>query len=221
MDAGSWFSRIGYAGRLFVESIPDASWLAYSWAKDWQGLLGGLFLLCAAWIFSQSSLRAARIRAAAMVRSAEIAARAGMHADLPPASAQAAIRVEPAARHPVSPENTLTQKVEQLRSLIRSAMSTLTSDAGTLGSMPNFYCERIALLKFEDGSLPANLSPLARDLHKKLALQLAVVRQAAEKKAPQAELSECLVQLNARARELATALSPAAPASVDMGPARR
>src|SRR5476651_452446 len=107
MDVGSWLSHIGYAGRLFIESIPDATWLAYSWAKDWQGLLGGLFLLIAAWIFSQSTLRAARIRAAAMVRSAEIAARTGTKVGMPTASAQAAASVEPVARHPISPEHEL------------------------------------------------------------------------------------------------------------------
>ena len=122
MDPENWLSAIGNAGRLFIESIPDAFWLAYSWAKDWQGLLGGMFLLVAAWIFSRGSLRAARIRAAAMVRSAEIAAKLPPAVDMSFSPAKMAARAQPVPSQPISPETELRQRVEQLRSLIRSAM---------------------------------------------------------------------------------------------------
>jgi len=212
MGAGSWLADIGHAVRLFVDSIPYAVWLAYSWAKEWQGLLGGLLLVAAAWIFTQGSLRTARIRAASIVRSAEIAAR-GQPVAMP-APARAVAKAKPEAQatpeppEPLSLESELMRKVEQLRSLIRSAMSTLTSDSGTLQSAPNFYCERISQMRFDDEEIPTALPEAARDPYKRLTLQLAVVRYATEKKSSQADLSQALVQLNARARELSSVLSP-------------
>src|SRR6185295_16245246 len=164
MSEGNWLSGIFHAGRLFIESIPEASWLAYSWARDWQGLLAGLLLLLAAWIFSQGTLRAARIRAAAMIRSAEIAASAPPPVGMHPSLAQTAARVDLVRQEAVSPQAELLQRVEQLRSLIRSAMSTLTSDAGKVSSAPNFYCERITLLRFDEAKLPSSLTPAMREL---------------------------------------------------------
>jgi len=208
MNEGSWLSGIIHAGRLFFESVPEATWLAYEWAREWQGLLGGLLLVLAAWIFARGSMRAARIRAAALIRSAEIAATTPLSMTAQPAPIAA--RAEPVRQEPASPQSELLQRVEQLRSLIRSAMSTLTSDAGRVSTAPNFYCERITLMRFDDTRLPPSLTPAVRDLHKKMVLALAHVRQATEKKVSQAELSQVLVQLNARARELANALAPAA-----------
>ena len=208
MDAGTWWPNIGHATRLVIAGVPEACWLIYSWAKDWQGLLAGFFLLAAAWVFAKGSERAARIRADAMIRAAELGAGAQAVAGLRTVAAQPqAVRVEALRPLPGSPENELLQRVEQLRSLIRSAMSTLTSDAGRVSSAPNFYCERITLLRFDETSLPPGLTPAQRELHKKLVLTLAALRQATEKKVPQAELSQALVQLNARARELSNALS--------------
>ena len=225
MGAGSWLADIGHAVRLFVDSVPYAIWLAYSWAKEWQGLLGGLLLVVAAWIFTQGSLRTARIRAASIVRSAEIAARGQPLPAPAPARSVAQATPEPQARteppQPLSLESELTRRVEQLRSLIRSAMSTLTSDSGTLQSAPNFYCERISLMRFDDEEITTALPEAARDPYKRLTLQLAVVRYATEKKSPQAELSHALVQLNARARELSSVLSPPINVAGDSaGPAR-
>jgi hypothetical protein len=223
MGAGSWLADIGHAVRLFVESIPYAIWLAYSWAKEWQGLLGGMLLVVAAWIFTQGSLRTARIRAATIARSAEIAARGPPIAASAPAVAQP--KPEPKTRteppQPLSLESELIRKVEQLRSLIRSAMSTLTSDSGTLQAAPNFYCERISLMRFDDEDTITALPEAARDPYKRLTLQLAVVRYATEKRSPQAELSQALVQLNTRARELSSVLSPpTSPAEDTAIPAR-
>ncbi len=222
MDAGNWLSDVGNAGRLFLESIPDAVWLVYSWARDWQGLLGGMLLVAAAWIFSQNSLRSARIRAAAMIRSAEIAANAGStsatHSPVG-AAAHRATRVEPTVPSPISPEKELIRRVEHMRSLIRSAMSTLTSDAEGVSLGPNFYCEKIALLRFGDGDLLPGSSAGLRDLYRKMVLQLALVRQAMEKKVPNSELSQVLVRLNGRARDLSAALAP--PENTEAAAARK
>lgn len=204
---GSWLSDVGNAGTLFLESIPDAISLAYAWAKDWQGLLAGMLLFGAAWKISRSTLRAARIRATAMVRSAEIAARASHQAD-PHAVVAAMVQPSMSKAPPQSPENELVRKVEHMRSLIRSAMATLTSDSGGAGLGPNFYCEKIVQLKFDDADLPQSSTAEVRNLHRKLVLQLALVRQAMEKKVPNSELSQVLVRLNGRARDLSSSLGP-------------
>ena len=100
----------------------------------------------------------------------------------------------------------LLRKIEQLRSLIRSAMSTLTSDAGTTDANANFFCDRIALLPFNEAKLPSNASPAVRELYQRLLAQLEAVRLASANKEGQSVLSDALVQLNLRAREFAGAL---------------
>ena len=205
MDAGNWLSAIGHAGQLIVESVPQAFWFAYYWARDWQGLLGGLLLVIAAWIFSRGTLHATRIRAAALIRSAQISS--GLPLDAPAHLASAPPVEKP--RPKLSPMGELVQKTEQLRSLIRSAMSTLTADTGMADAIPNFYCQRIARMQFDEQTIPANLSRAAHDLHGKLASQLVAVRTAMEKRSTHEELSQALVQLNARAREFGASIAPA------------
>jgi hypothetical protein len=207
MNVEEWLSDIGHAGRLFFESIPQALWLAYAWAKEWQSLLAGVLLLVAARIFAQGSMRAARIRATGMIRSAQIAAGTAPGIDARPSSLAVS---QMTSRAPISAETELLKRLEQLRSLIRSAMSTLTTDTGDGDSSANFFCERIAALRLGEGYLPTSLTPEMRDLHKKLLTQLEALRRATENKASQSELSHALVQLNTRAREFSAVLAPTA-----------
>ncbi len=220
MSVGEFLSDIGHAGRLFLDTIPVALGMAYAWAKEWQTLLTGVLLLIAARILSQASARAARIRATAMIRSAQIQAGETPNLEFRPKPVMPSVRVEPPPP-PVSAEIALAQKVEKLRSLIRSAMSTLTTESANAAGSPNFFCERIADLRFDEHALPASLTPTAVELHQRLLTQLAVVRQGTQTKVSQAELSQALVQLNARAREFAAALMPGAAlgAAAALGPA--
>jgi hypothetical protein len=210
MDSANWLSGLGQAARLFVASIPDAFWLSYYWAKEWQVLLGALLVIVAAKIFAQGSLRASRIRSAAAIRAAQIAAGVAPaqedRADAVPPTRSATSSERPGPS--VSPEHELIQKIEQLRSLIRSAMFTLTTDEQRTEAGFNPYCERIAQLRFDEKDLPANPTASTLELYKKLLLQLAAVRRANERKLTQTELSQALVQLNARAREFAASLVP-------------
>lgn len=219
MDSANWLTEIGLAGRLFIASLPDAFWLAYLWARDWQILLSGVVVLIAAQIFVRGSLRSARIQAAAAVRAAQIAAGVVAHRDerLGPAALGAGITKRQSA--PISPENALLNKIEQLRSLIRSAMSMLASDADGADASTNIYCERIGRLRFDETDLPAHPSANILEHYKRFLVQLAALRKVTERRAGQAESSEALVQLNARAREFAAALKPA-PASVGARNAR-
>lgn len=204
MDSADWFTGLMQAGRLFVESIPDAFWLAYYWAKDWQIFLSGLFVLIAAQIFVRGSLRSARIQAAAAVRAAQIAA------GTTPSKGQghaASSREDVVRRTTISPEHDLLRKIEQVRSLIRSAMSMLASDADGIDASSNIYCERIARLRFDERDLPPNPTASLLELYRRFLLQLSAVRRVTERRLGQAESSEALVQLNARARELISALA--------------
>ena len=224
MDSANWLSGLGQAARLFVASIPDAFWLSYYWAREWQVLLGALFLIIAARIFARGSLRAARIRSAAAVRAAQIAAGVAPvqedRADVVPSARSPASSQRPVPS--LSPEQELIQKIEQLRSLIRSAMFTLTTDEQRTEAGFNPYCERIAQLRFDEQDLPANPTASILELYKKLLLQLAAVRRANDRKLTQAELSQALVQLNARAREFSAALaSSLTPASARSTPNAR
>ena len=212
MDSANWMTAIGHAGRLFVQAIPDAFWLAYAWAKDWQIVLGGLAILVAAQIFAQGSVRSARIRAAASVRAAQIAS--GMMPreevrtsalDVPPINPPT-FRPSPS----VPAEQDLSHKLDQLRSYIRSAMALQASDVDGSDASGNIYCERIARLRFDERDLPARATPNVLELYKKLLLQLAAVRRTNEKGRSAQDLSEALFQLNARARELAAILRSSA-----------
>jgi len=211
MDSANWLSGLVQAAHLFVQSIPDAFWLAYYWAREWQVLLSGLLLVLAARIFALGTIRAARIRSAATIRAAQIAAGVA-----PPQEERtdAPRFASPTPPGPAIPrEADLVQKIEQLRSLIRSAMFTLTTDEQGTEAGPNPYCARIVQLRFDEKDLPANPTAGTLELYRKLLMQLATVRRTNERRPTQAELSEVLVQLNARAREFAAALTPAAAAA--------
>jgi hypothetical protein len=164
-------------------------------------------LVIATRIFALGTLRAARIRSAATIRAAQITAGVVPHHD---ERAEGALSGPPLATSPgpaISREHDLIQKIEQLRSLIRSAMFTLTTDEQRAEVGPNPYCTRIAQLRFDERDLPANPTAGTVELYKKLLLQLAAVRRTNERTPAQAELSQAHVQLNACAREFAAALS--------------
>jgi hypothetical protein len=210
MDSANWLTELDQTGRAFIQSIPDVFWLAYYWAKDWQIFLGGTLVLIAAQIYAQASIRAARIRAAASVRAAQIATGAvpGQDARLEPSFSQATPTLPRRQSPPYSIDRDLAHKLEQLRSLIRSAMASLGADVDGADATGNIYCERIARLRFEEADLPAAPTPNMLELYKRFLLQLATVRRASEGKFKRTDLTEALFQLNARARELASALGP-------------
>jgi len=207
MDSANWFSGLVQAAHLFVQSIPDAFWLAYFWAREWQALLGGLLLVFAARIFAQGTVRAARIRSAGTIRAAQIAVAVSSGQEVRSYSVAAPAPAPAAAPQVNSPTQELLAKIEQLRSLIRSAMFMLSSDEQNAASGPNLYCERIVQLRFDETDLPVNPTAGTLEVYKKLLLQMTAVRRATERKLSHAELSQALVQLNARARELSAAVT--------------
>jgi hypothetical protein len=212
MNSANWLTGLGQEGRLLVQSIPDAFWLFYYWAKEWQIFLGGTLVLIAAQIYAQASVRSARIRAAASIRAAQIAtgAMSGGDERQEPTFSQANPMMPVRQSPPHSIERDLAHKLEQLRSLIRSAMASLAADVDGADVTGNIYFERIARLRFEENDLPAEMSSNTFEMYKRFLLQLSTVRRASERGLGRTDLSETLFQLNARARELASAIGPAA-----------
>src|SRR6185437_4574424 len=89
-------------------------------------------------------------------------------------------------------------------------MASLAADVDGADATGNIYCERIARLHFDNEDLNTGLTANTLELYKRFLAQLTTVRRANERGTARTDLSEALFQLNARARELAAALNPAA-----------
>ena len=112
-----------------------------------------------------------------------------------------------AAPAKVAPDG-LIGNLEHLRSLIRSAMASVTLTTEKENSPANFLCQRIARLQLERVPLPSSASKTARELHATLLRQLESLRLHLKKDALSNDISEILVQLNGSARNLVAALTP-------------
>jgi hypothetical protein len=177
----------------------DKLYLAYDWAKEWQILLAGLLVFFAALIFAWATIRAARMGARSETK----------------ARLQSDLRLEPAPaspRVPVAASPELLSSLEQLRSLIRSALGSLPQTSEKPGEKENspayFLCQRILHLRLDQ--LPPPAGRTAQEGFSALLKQLNALRTHLKKDASPAELSEILVQINAGARNLVAALAPAA-----------
>jgi len=92
----------------------DKLYLAYDWAKEWQILLAGLLVFLAALIVGRATIKAAKMGSSARRPQPDLR-----------------LAPSPAAPGPVSPPSSaaapteLISTLEQLRSLIRSALASL------------------------------------------------------------------------------------------------
>ena len=179
----------------------DKFYLAYDWAKEWQILLAGLLVLAAAAIFAWATIRAAKIGAA----RPDTKAKTQLDLRLAPATAGASAPVA------ASPE--LLNGLEQLRSLIRSALGSLPQSSEKPVEKENspafFLCQRILHLRLDQMAPPARAGKAAQEGYSDLLKQLNALRAHLKKDAPASELSGILVQINASARSLVSALTPA------------
>jgi type VI protein secretion system component VasK len=178
-----------------VDALRDTLYSAYVWAKEWQVLLAGLLIFFAALILARAILRAAKINAATGQRS-DVRER-GV-ADL----RQAARSGLPAT------SSELIGTLEQLRSMVRSALASLSQASEKENGPAYFLCQRIAHLRPERLALPPNATRAALDMRTELSEQLETLRQYLKKDAPPGEIFQILVQLNASARNLAGTLVP-------------
>src|SRR5689334_22405808 len=129
---GTWFNEL--FGEQTLDAISAALMSAYGWAKEWQILLAGLLVLIAAVVVAHALRRAPQARPAR---------RAGQsQADLD-------LRREPKPAAPPASSGQLVGELEQLRSLIRSALAAFTLTAEKENSPVQFLCQRIARLRPE------------------------------------------------------------------------
>jgi hypothetical protein len=194
---GTWFNEL--FGEHTLDAVSAALIAAYGWAKEWQVLLTGLLVLLAALIVARAIRRAPAPRPAR--RDAQ------SQADLDLRLEPRAMSVGPKSLAEESPGE-LIGELEQLRSLIRSALAAFTLTAEKENSPVQFLCQRIARLHPERFALSAGAPKAQRDTHIALLEQLETLRQQLKKDAPPVEISATLVQLNTSARSLLAALAP-------------
>ena len=205
---GNWLSDL--LGEQTLDNISNALIVAYGWAKEWQVMLAGLVVLVAGVIVA----RAIRKGPVAQIPQKE-----------PLDDVRLDLRREPgtAARPIGRPETQgdLVHELEQLRSLIRSALSAFTLTAEKENSPVLFLCQRVARLRPERFPLPGNASHAQQALHAEVLEQLETLRQQLKKDVKPTEMSETLVQLNTSARNLIAILPPQAPARRQAGSDKR
>jgi hypothetical protein len=180
-------------------------YLAYEWAKEWQVLLAGLLIFFSALIFAWAIIRAARLGATARLARPQLDLRLAANPMVSSGSSPgpAATQIPPAQ------SNELISILEQLRSLIRSALASLPPESETKNSPATFLCQRILHLKLDQLPPPANTGKSVQDGYAALLKQLNILRLHLKKDAPAGEISDILVQINGSARGLVAALLPA------------
>jgi hypothetical protein len=203
----NWFGEVMNTLEPIWQATLSALAVAYDWAKAWQILLAGLLVLLAAMIVAR-----AITKAAAAPRPS------------PKDRRTPDLRSEPKASNPqVNPQTApqeLAGNLEQLRSIIRSALASLTLTADKDNSPAYFLCQRITHLHLDRFPLPVDAGKTAREHHAALLQQLETLRQnlSAKKDTAPGEIAQILVQLNGSARNLLAVLAPAtdAPLKADL-----
>jgi hypothetical protein len=181
-----------------VETLQDTLSVASLWVKEWQPLIAGLLVVLAALILARATVKAAQINAAA-TRSR------------PDARDRSLPDLRQSARPPSTPavSSELLGALEQLRSMVRSALASLTLTSEKENGPAYFLCQRIAHLRLERFALPPGTTKAAHELCATLSEQLESLRLSLAKNASADEVAQILVQLNASARNLTSTLLPA------------
>jgi hypothetical protein len=194
----SWLDELMDATQRLPDATLRALYVAYVWAREWQPLLAGLLVVIAAIIVARAIIKTTATRAP----HPRVAVKDQAQLDLRLATRSAATTSQ------VAPDE-LFGNLEQLRSLIRSAMASFTLATENENSPAHFLCQRIARLRLEQVPLPSSASKTARELHATLLQQLELLRLQLNEDAQSNKISEILVQLNGNARNLMAALAPA------------
>jgi len=193
----NWFDGVLNALGRFWQAVVSGLALAYEWAKAWQMRLASLLVLLAAIIVARAIVKAAALR----IPAAKNGPRQDLRSDDGLVSGNL----------PEAPQE-LAGNLEQLRSMIRSALTSFTLTADKENNPGYFLCQRIAHLHLERFPLPVNANKAARELHAMLLTQLESLRQNLNqnpKKDMPGDVAQLLVQLNTSARSLLAALAAA------------
>jgi hypothetical protein len=118
--------------------------------------------------------------------------------------------VEPGAADGDAPDAPvdLTQSLEQIRGVVRSALSALTSSddaAATFFATSYASCLRLTELTLDTSALPPN-APQAAHRHLETLKQHIAVLRFLSKKMPASEISDALISVHSTARHLARTL---------------
>jgi len=188
---GNWISDQS------LDTLSNALTSAYGLAKEWQillaGLLAGLLVLAAALVVA----RAIRKGPGTAPLRETVANEARLD-----------LRREPRAVIPLATTGELAGELEQLRSLIRSALSAFTLTAEQENSPVQFLCQRVARLRPERFPLPVSATQAQRSLYAEVLEQLDMLRQQLKREIKPAEMSGTLIKLNTSARNLIATLEP-------------
>jgi hypothetical protein len=108
----------------FLRGLPLALSSIYDELKHFQGLLGGLLALAAAWVLSHAILKGSRLRSNAIMRAALIAQQT---------KSQGSRRFEAPTTQAINPQyEAWEQSLHDLRNRIRSALSLLSTQGEDL-----------------------------------------------------------------------------------------
>jgi len=189
---GNWFGEM-LGGEQTLDAISYALVSAYEWAKEWQVLLAGLLVLVAALVIARAIRKATT-------------ARIPQQASLEDARMDMRLAPRPVGQQDKSGE--LIGELEQLRSLIRSALSAFTLTAEKENSPVQFLCQRVARLRPDRFPPSPGTAKAEHDQYTALLAQMELLRQQLKKEVQPLEISATLVLLNTSARNLIAALAP-------------
>lgn len=172
-------------------------WIAL--AKQWQplvaALVAGLLAVLASLILSAGMIRAAKIRAAS-TRDQHKSGPQDLRISGSPGSVGGNMF------------NSVDPNLETLRSLLRSAISSLSSTEAD-DEIPRSLCSRIAAFQWRNFALPADADQSMRETYATFLNQFEMLRVALDKEWSPSEASAILIQLNANARALSSMLQRA------------
>ena len=171
--------------------------------KEWQPLLASLLILLASFILAKGLVRAAKIWVAATHErreehtSEDTRTRVDMRAVEPPIAASEV-------------SSQLAADCESLRSLLRSALASLSS-VDTNHEAARLLCNRIAALQSRFANVPLDANKRVRETISALSGQFESLRSVLSKDWSPSETSAILIQLNASARALFASLEKSPP----------
>jgi hypothetical protein len=196
MNGNDWFGQMTNTVQHMLNSLPAASGLDYGWTQQWPPLLAGLVVVAVAGVLTREMLKGGPVRSDTAAEP-----------DIRDGDLDLRNRPAPAVPRPPSPPLDMVRRLEQLRSLIRSALAALTPIEGTPGGISPVLYERIFNLGLEDAVLLEEAPMAARKALKALLRQLETLKARAGTDASTANISGTLIKMNTSARDLVAALA--------------
>jgi hypothetical protein len=166
-------------------------WIAL--AKEWQPLLAGVLAVVASIILAAGIIKAAKIREA---RSS---------ANLEKPNVQDLRTLVPLSSIDTETYESINSNLENLRSLLRSALSSLSS-TDVNDETARLLCTRIAAFQWKYVPLPDHADSRLRETYATYLNQFELLRVVLGKESSPSEASAILIQLNANARTLSEIL---------------